>query len=143
MEMAEVMQERGSWWFHPHSSLSVARWLKHRRWQGGRRRQCRRIAENIVHGESGLLFEAGNADALAQQIETLLADRERRQFLGQNAARRAGALWHPEVIARQHIFSTSESWLRWVDEGVGMTQLARMTIVTPSYNQGEFLEETI
>jgi glycosyltransferase involved in cell wall biosynthesis len=60
------------------------------------------IAENIVDGECGLLFEPGNAEQLAEQLDQLFSDEDYRRRLGENAARRARNLWHPDVVAHAH-----------------------------------------
>jgi glycosyltransferase involved in cell wall biosynthesis len=39
--------------------------------------------ELITHGKTGVLFKAGDADALAVELESLLADNERRTALQQ------------------------------------------------------------
>lgn len=46
-------------------------------------------AETIVHGENGLLFEAGNADALAGQIALLLEQPALRRTLAEGGVRTA------------------------------------------------------
>jgi glycosyltransferase involved in cell wall biosynthesis len=47
------------------------------------------LADTVVHGETGLLVPAGDADALAEGIRQLLVDPQLRVRLGQAAAQRA------------------------------------------------------
>ena len=47
------------------------------------------INDAVVHGESGILFPPGDADALREALRSLLADPRRRSELGAEAARRA------------------------------------------------------
>ncbi|MEM1255655.1 MAG: glycosyltransferase [Cyanobacteria bacterium P01_H01_bin.21] len=47
------------------------------------------IPELVEHGETGLLVERGDSDALAAAIVELLSDRERRQHMGQAGQQRA------------------------------------------------------
>lgn len=44
--------------------------------------------EVIVDGESGLLFAAGDADALTERLRTLVADERRRESIGRKARER-------------------------------------------------------
>jgi glycosyltransferase involved in cell wall biosynthesis len=44
--------------------------------------------EVIVDGESGLLFAAGDADALTGQLRSLVADEPRRESIGRKARER-------------------------------------------------------
>jgi glycosyltransferase involved in cell wall biosynthesis len=61
------------------------------------------IAENISDGENGLLFQAGNAADLADRVQTLLDSANDRKRLGEQAAATARSLWHPDVVAQQHL----------------------------------------
>jgi glycosyltransferase involved in cell wall biosynthesis len=44
--------------------------------------------EVIVDGESGLLFAAGDADALTERLRTLVSDERRREAIGRKARER-------------------------------------------------------
>ena len=47
------------------------------------------IPELVVEGETGLLFEAGNVTQLRDQLDTLMASTDLRQFMGKRARLRA------------------------------------------------------
>ena len=57
------------------------------------------VAEVVVHGETGLLVEPGDATALAGAIVTLLTDPERATRLGRAGRRRAES----ELGWEQHV----------------------------------------
>ena len=57
--------------------------------------------ELIVHGETGLLFSTGRADALAQALRTLAEDAPRRRRMGEAARGRAEAAFSIERQVRQ------------------------------------------
>ncbi len=59
------------------------------------------VPEIIVDGESGLLFPMGDADALAQKIETLLNDPQCAQQIGQAGFRRVRQHFTAARAARQ------------------------------------------
>lgn len=59
------------------------------------------VPEIIVDGESGLLFPMGDADALAQKIETLLNDPRCAQQIGQAGFRRVRQHFTAARAARQ------------------------------------------
>lgn len=60
------------------------------------------IPEVIENEVSGLLAPAGQADALALAVERLIREPERRITLGQEALKRARALFSTEVIVPQY-----------------------------------------
>ena len=61
------------------------------------------IPSLVDDGQTGLLVPSGDAGALAEKIEWLLARPEERERLGQNA-RRVARAWHaPETIAEETI----------------------------------------
>lgn len=60
------------------------------------------IAEVIENGETGLLFQAGNADMLAEQLRRVLDDQNLRQELSQ-AAMNSTAQFRPENVVQEHV----------------------------------------
>ncbi len=66
-------------------------------------------------GQRGLLFESGNAGALAAQLRTLVENRERRQALGENASRFAKESLSIESAAR----CTAEIYDKWLERKSG------------------------
>ena len=58
------------------------------------------IREALVHGESGWLVPAGDADALADALRTLAADPGLRARLGEGARRRYEEIGTPVAAAR-------------------------------------------
>ena len=60
------------------------------------------IPEVVESGVSGLLVPAGDADALARGVESLLRDPAKRAALGQAAQRRARALFSAEAIVPRY-----------------------------------------
>ena len=59
------------------------------------------ISHLLRHGETGWLFEPGNAAELADQLELLLADTDLRRRLGENARRHAQETFHPRLVAEK------------------------------------------
>ena len=55
------------------------------------------LPELVEHGESGLLFRAGDADDLAKQMQRLWTDTELRSRLGAAAWRKAQASYSPDA----------------------------------------------
>jgi glycosyltransferase involved in cell wall biosynthesis len=64
------------------------------------------IREFVVHGETGLLFEENNAQALANAMETLAANPELRDQLGQKA-KLAALPFKPKAVAQTFLKSLS------------------------------------
>jgi N-acetyl-alpha-D-glucosaminyl L-malate synthase BshA len=60
------------------------------------------IPEVVVPGSSGLLVPAGDADALARGVETLIGDTALRAALGAAARRRARDLFSADAIVPQY-----------------------------------------
>ncbi|MGI0013362.1 MAG: glycosyltransferase family 4 protein [Nitrososphaera sp.] len=60
---------------------------------------CRKL---IGDGDSGILFEVGNADDLAAKIERLVADPDRRRTLSQNAKNRVCKLFSASRMASDY-----------------------------------------
>jgi glycosyltransferase involved in cell wall biosynthesis len=59
------------------------------------------LTELITHGVTGLLYEAGDVDGLAANVQALLADPRRRAAMGENARRHAvTSLSWDHVVAR-------------------------------------------
>ena len=58
------------------------------------------MREALVHGESGWLVPAGDADALAEALRTLAADPGLRARLGEGARRRYEEIGTPVAAAR-------------------------------------------
>jgi glycosyltransferase involved in cell wall biosynthesis len=58
------------------------------------------VSEAIVDGETGLLVDAGDVDALAAGISTLLADEPRRRALGAAARKRVLDNFSPDAAAK-------------------------------------------
>ena len=61
------------------------------------------IPEVVVSGESGLLVQPDDADALARGVESLLQDPARRNALGEAARRRARELFSADVIVPRYV----------------------------------------
>lgn len=61
------------------------------------------IPEVIASGESGLLVPAGDADALARGVETLLANPKRRAALGRAAQKRAREMFSADAIVPRYV----------------------------------------
>jgi L-malate glycosyltransferase len=61
------------------------------------------IPEVIEDGVSGLLAPAGDVEALARAVETLLGDSARRTALGQSAQARAHAKFSSRIIVPQYV----------------------------------------
>jgi glycosyltransferase involved in cell wall biosynthesis len=59
------------------------------------------IPHMIRHEQTGLLFDAGNASELADQLERLLTDPAWAAQLGAAARAVARQCHHPSVVARQ------------------------------------------
>jgi N-acetyl-alpha-D-glucosaminyl L-malate synthase BshA len=60
------------------------------------------IPEVVVSGSSGLLVLAGDADAFARAVETLIRDPSRRAELGRNAKQRARELFSADAIVPRY-----------------------------------------
>lgn len=67
------------------------------------------LSEVIVDGETGLLTPAGDAEAMGRAIVQFIDDPERRRRLGENAGRRAHALWREERVVALY--------REWFEEG--------------------------
>jgi len=61
------------------------------------------IPEAIVNGREGILVPAGDLDALARGLRTLLTDRERRRRLGTAALERARHEFTVQVMADRYL----------------------------------------
>jgi len=61
------------------------------------------IKENIVDGETGVLFEVGNSKDLAEKAIWLLKEDGLRKKIGIKAAEYAKRAFHPDVVAAQHL----------------------------------------
>jgi len=59
------------------------------------------IPEAVVDGETGLLFEPGNADTLAAALERMLGDGDLRQRMGAAGRARALRLFSWQAISDQ------------------------------------------
>ena len=57
----------------------------------------------VTSGETGYLVPAGNAEAVAEAIATLLSDSVHAAKLGAEAARRAQVRFHPTVVASAYL----------------------------------------
>ena len=60
------------------------------------------IPEFVVHGQTGLLVEPGNATALAEAIGSLLQDPERAKGMGMRGHARALAGFQMSAVVRRH-----------------------------------------
>ncbi|NQT27209.1 glycosyltransferase family 4 protein [candidate division KSB1 bacterium] len=54
------------------------------------------MPELVDHGETGLLFPAGQVESLRDAIRRLMQEPETTQIMGQNARKKAEQLFHPE-----------------------------------------------
>jgi glycosyltransferase involved in cell wall biosynthesis len=68
-------------------------------------------AETILHGENGLLFEAGDANGLAEQIRRLLGNSSLQRTLAEN-----GRLLAEERFDINRLISALETYLKEVSE---------------------------
>ena len=68
----------------------------------------------IAHGETGLLFEAGDAPALGEQLRALAASEPLRRKLGEALYEKANAFFSAEATARQQIGIYRSILRRWV-----------------------------
>ncbi len=59
------------------------------------------IPELVVDGETGVLVDVGDSDAMAAAIDALAADKERRDSFGRAGARRASSLFEAGAVARR------------------------------------------
>jgi glycosyltransferase involved in cell wall biosynthesis len=60
------------------------------------------IPEFVVQGETGLLVEPGNAEALVEAIGCLLSDRERARQMGIRGRERVLAGYQISTVVRRH-----------------------------------------
>jgi glycosyltransferase involved in cell wall biosynthesis len=60
------------------------------------------IPEFVLSGETGLLVEPGNVEALADAIDQLLSHPQQAQTMGAKGRIRAGESYHISTIVRQH-----------------------------------------
>jgi N-acetyl-alpha-D-glucosaminyl L-malate synthase BshA len=61
------------------------------------------LPEVVLHGETGLLEEVGDVDAMAAGLTALLQDEPRRKAMGEAGARRARELFSLERSLDQHV----------------------------------------
>jgi glycosyltransferase involved in cell wall biosynthesis len=61
------------------------------------------IPELVVNGETGLLVDVDDSDAMAAAIDALAADQERRESFGRAGARRASDLFEAGAVARRMV----------------------------------------
>ena len=59
------------------------------------------VAEVIKHGENGFLVPVGDADALAERIEELLADDEKRKAFGEHAKKHAESMFLADKMTKR------------------------------------------
>lgn len=62
----------------------------------------------MKHGENGLIYENGNADALYRKVKWLLDHPDEQKRLGENAYRTIVDLWNAEVAAERFVKLTEE-----------------------------------
>ncbi len=61
------------------------------------------MGEAVVDGETGILVEPAQPEALARALQTLVADRDRREQMGIAAGQRARAEFSVESMARRYV----------------------------------------
>lgn len=59
------------------------------------------VAEVIKHGENGFLVPIGDADQLAERIEELLADDEKRKAFGEHAKKHAESMFMADKMTKR------------------------------------------
>lgn len=59
------------------------------------------VAEVIKHGENGFLIPVGGSDALAERLEELLADEEKRKAFGEQAKKEAESTFLADKMTRR------------------------------------------
>jgi glycosyltransferase involved in cell wall biosynthesis len=57
----------------------------------------------ITHGNDGLLFDLHNPESIRAAVAELLRDNSKREELGRKGKEKAHHLFHPQVIAEQHL----------------------------------------
>jgi glycosyltransferase involved in cell wall biosynthesis len=67
------------------------------------------IPEQIIHGETGLLCEPGNANELASAIARLCSDQKLRQSMGAAGLKRYNEQFTPEIAVNNYIALYEES----------------------------------
>lgn len=59
------------------------------------------IPELVTHGENGFLFESGNAEALATQIDAMLTSKQQRTEMGKNGRAKILVRYNPDIHYQQ------------------------------------------
>lgn len=101
--------------------------------------------EIIVHGESGLLCEAENPDALAGALERVISDSDQRKGIASNASRRIAELCNPERVVNEFerlVYGAPERE-PVVMQAESPGDAPVVSVVVPHYNLAEFLPETL
>lgn len=104
------------------------------------------LRELVEHEQSGLVFPAGDADALAVALTRALTDQALRRRLAANAPARASALSEASAIARR-LVELVES-LRDRQAAAARPSSVRIaasdvSVIIPFFNLGEYLPETL
>lgn len=83
------------------------------------------IPEVVVDGETGLLSELGDHDALAENILKVLRNPELSQRLGKAARQRVERVFSPTAIAK----AWTEKLLRWFDSNHSRAKISRWIVL--------------
>lgn len=104
------------------------------------------LSEIIEHRASGLLFPAGDPEALASALDTLLGDAALRARLGEAGPARVRALCNPSAVLRQleAVVHTNASQPSPQPATPRPTpSRPAVSILIPYYNLGPYLPETL
>ena len=103
--------------------------------------------EIIIHGESGLLCDAENPDALGDTIERVLRDEMTRKRIASNAPVRIAEMCNPTQVVADFVELVEQVSTQEVKPTAPTATLAEgvpvVSVVVPHYNLAEFLPETL
>jgi glycosyltransferase involved in cell wall biosynthesis len=77
------------------------------------------VSDMVTHGETGLLYESGNVDALVECLRSLLIDSSARARLGDLARGRAQAAYAPERVADATVMAYSALLMKHATAATG------------------------
>jgi glycosyltransferase involved in cell wall biosynthesis/GT2 family glycosyltransferase len=101
------------------------------------------LSEIVQHGESGLLFPAGDAEALANCLERMLADPALRQRLGTAGPVRVRELCDPSGVIKELEHAITACGTPDPRPPAAAAARPLVSIIIPFYNLGEYLPATL